>query len=62
MISMNSYTTIYDEVAGIKYFAFNSDGFVQWVSYDDVITLQQKVTFASNQGYERLQFHNMKDS
>lgn len=48
MKKIYGYTPQYDKDAGVKYFAYNTD---QWVSYDDIVTLQQKVDYANKQGY-----------
>ena len=42
-----SLTFVYDETAGVKYFAWDKN---QWVSFDDVQTLKQKVEFANSNG------------
>jgi hypothetical protein len=41
--------TEYDKAAQTKYLAFDED---QWVSYDDAETLQKKVDYANEQGYD----------
>ncbi|KAH0491929.1 hypothetical protein TgHK011_003330 [Trichoderma gracile] len=42
-----SITPVHDEEAGVMYFAFGED---QWVSYDNVATLKQKVDYANKNG------------
>jgi chitinase len=39
--------TVHDEVAKVNYFAYNGN---QWLSYDDVVTLKEKVDYANSQG------------
>jgi chitinase len=38
---------VYDQEHGVKYLTFEGD---QWVSYDDLDTIQQKVEFANSKG------------
>jgi chitinase len=47
IIETNSLDVHYDETAGVKYFEWSYN---QWASYDDVVTLKQKVDFANKQG------------
>lgn len=41
----------YDKTAGVQYVVFNGN---QWVSYDDVKTIQQKIDFARDKGLSGL--------
>jgi chitinase len=45
--SLYNLQTVYDEGAGVNYFAFAQN---QWVSYDDSTTLRQKVQYANKNG------------
>ncbi len=43
----NQFTSVLDSKAGVNYFAYDEN---QWVSFDDVRTLKQKVDFANKNG------------
>ncbi|OBT39681.1 hypothetical protein VE00_09135 [Pseudogymnoascus sp. WSF 3629] len=47
IITQNSLTPYYDEENAVKYIVWNQD---QWVSYDDEVTIKQKLDFANGLG------------
>ncbi|OBT89371.1 hypothetical protein VE02_01453 [Pseudogymnoascus sp. 03VT05] len=47
IITQNNLTPYYDEENAVKYIVWNQD---QWVSYDDEVTIKQKLDFANGLG------------
>jgi chitinase len=47
ILAENNITPTHDETDAVNYFTFNNN---QWVSYDDAVTFQQKVTWANSVG------------
>ncbi|KFX92564.1 hypothetical protein V490_05317 [Pseudogymnoascus sp. VKM F-3557] len=47
IIKQNNLTPYYDEENAVKYIVWNQD---QWVSYDDEVTIKQKIDFANGLG------------
>jgi chitinase len=47
ILAENNITPTHDTTDAVNYFTFNGN---QWVSYDDAVTFQQKVTWANSVG------------